>query len=439
MKKFIIILLSTLILVVKIDGKNKETTSYVYSTAQERIRLISIERSDSATTLAFEYRGMPNERFFVPTDLFLDDSNHRRYKLIHAEGIVPGQSTLCPITESVKFSLVFEPLSRKETHFDLLPLNKGLGWFAFWGIHKTSDSRVFVRKHRTFSIPIDSVLASFGKVYIKAEFTDKHPKEVRLKYSMIKKNRNDQKAIPATYSDGEFESTLPIEGVSWSYLCADGHDIPVYLIPGDSIRISISDVGGIHMKVTYKSMRGKDLHSNLMYADPLYVNAARWVLPASEAIRPSTIETVYEKMRKEEGKLRDYLTWKYNLTEYEAHLLERMMYSKQIDYLGHRLLASFQQVYPPTSFRYEKRSEIYEVLTQPEFAEYLSFLRDIDMEDMGIFIAPYQKAVWVISDIVGYIGGLMEYEEKLKLIEFYSQNRLSDIWKERLHWALTGK
>lgn len=193
------------------------------------------------------------------------------------------------------------------------------------------------------------------------------------------------------------------------------------------------------MKVTYKSMRGKDLHSNLMYADPLYVNAARWVLPASEAIRPSTIETVYEKMRKEEGKLRDYLTWKYNLTEYEAHLLERMMYSKQIDYLGHRLLASFQQVYPPTSFRYEKRSEIYEVLTQPEFAEYLSFLRDIDMEDMGIFIAPYQKAVWVISDIVGYIGGLMEYEEKLKLIEFYSQNRLSDIWKERLHWALTGK
>lgn len=61
------------------------------------------------------------------------------------------------------------------------------------------------------------------------------------------------------------------------------------------------------------------------------------------------------------------------------------------------------------------------------------------MEDMGIFIAPYQKALWVISDIVGYIGGLMEYEEKLKLIEFYSQNRLSDIWKERLHWALTGK
>lgn len=40
------------------------------------------------------------------------------------------------------------------------------------------------------------------------------------------------------------------------------------------------------------------------------------------------------------------------------------------------------------------------------------------MEDMGIFIAPYQKALWVISDIVGYIGGLMEYEEKLKLKSF---------------------
>lgn len=414
--------------------------SCVYSTASNHVELTGMDRCDSATVIHFRIKNVPGSKFKIPDQLYLSDSQDKRYQLKRSDGIKPGKTETFPLADYVDFSLTFEPLPHDEWIFDLLSADEVFRWFAFWGITDRNIPKKFSKIKDTEAGCQDETWVKAGTAFVKGRFIGKyHPDSLNLYMPFTGNLRANPHVM--VKEDGTFEIERQLPGMTWTYLENPiVSRFPLFLIPGDTLKMTIHDCDTPSMRISYESAKGNDVHGKLMNADPLYINAARYVVHPEIPMRPCELREMAEDMKENEHRLWQYIVWKYRLCSMDAHLLNLYMQSLRIDLLSSCANQSVFKAMPLKRLT-ENGLEGISKLKSAEVEEYYWFLKDVDIDDMCVMATPYQ---YIVQSIVEnhpakILYPLQGQKESFLLLERYLGKPLNDIWKQIVNNKQAGE
>lgn len=434
MRKIIFLILFCMALVTCWAGKRHNYVP-IYQIGDKGLSITDVVKSDTATIICMRCVQNPGDDFEITeSPYYLCDENRVRYPLKYAEGVAMGQANVIPYSGVLEFSLVFEPLPKETRIFDLLPIYRANDPFAFWGIHKEGEKVWKVKRgyeKKSFS---NEYVLSMGEAVIHGKIQDFRPESIEdtlaiysvplhISNQIIAKKRS-AKIEP----DGQFEFHLPIENTTWLYIDGRKLHIPVLVNPDDTLNITISGMGEYDMEVTYTSHHGYDVMPGLMKADPSFTYFELFQ-KRPEKIRPMELPKEMETYKSMHLRFCDYLTWKYNLTEIESHLL-LLSLNSIVD--GIAILRLNNNIHD-TFFHAHglPKSRVEELCFQPDIKQSYSFVSNINTKDYSYFVLPEQFLLIHLSkmDAVSLMWGL---DNRLKALETHLGQKLDEEWIKRL-------
>jgi len=411
--------------------RTESRVSCVYSYAPSVI-MTDIARTDTATVVSFLLEGVPGTAFRIPGQLYLDDSQHRRYRLIGTEGISPTGRIVCPLSEQVRFSLRFEPLPSKEKVFDLLSAEEHYRRFAFLGITESSRAYEAKVKMDTQKCHEDGVRENGRRVVVKGYFEGSHPEGLQVSLPRYKGGDGNEKFMVS--GDGSFEFTRELEGPTWTYLHDIKTQLPIFLNPGDTLSMRIFDCYETESTVEYESSRGFDVHGQLMKAAPYAISSVYFAISPNTPATTRELKAIAEEVRAKDMLLWRYLVWKYSLDEEDAHLLHVHLHSQLLYVLNSCVHRKLSKAYPTKDMLGDATmsAKCQEIISSEEMAESYWFMREIDLSDQCVLTVPNQYIREVMLDsypaIMAYFlkgrRGALDMLEKLIGIP------LTEQWKE---------
>lgn len=415
---------------------------YIFcSTNHEYIHLRGVQRTDSTTTLYFRSSMDASDRFRISGPLCLVDEQQRRYGLLHADGIKLDEYNICPLSGDVDFSMTFAPLPKEVKIFDMVSTSRRIAAWQIYGIHPANVNVSKITKCKDDVRLYGKKYITPGKVFVRGRFTGDtsylSEGSVRLANSLLLPENFSVPTATATINQqGMFELSCTVENPHWAYLECQGCKIPLFLIEGDTIDVTVNDWSMISQHITYNSAKGNYLMQNLMAADP---NFTDWklTLEMQQASRLDKIIASAEQHRESVRKLCGYLTWKYNLSPEETHLLRLELESSINLYWHESLQSSLRALYPTERIKGMSKQEVQQLLSSKEIQRAYEYLKHYDMEDYAYFMIPYNNSVHILySQYLAFINSYEEGMDTPELLEMLWGKPLEKEWRRRIFWPI---
>lgn len=428
MKKTLFILMC---LVVAIECM-AERYSILFNTGYRYIELVNVHRTDSATVINMRCTALPGDEFYIPKALYLEDENLRKYPLAMCKGVVCGERNKLPISGILDFELVFSPLPQESKVFDLRAIDEWYSSFAFWGIHPVGQNLDDICKYEDKLIITDNTVLKGGDVVIQGCIEDydltRDTSDICLKYySLFRKEGNKDQNLCKIGEDGRFVFKVLLDCPSWTYMEYNKTLIPVHLIPGDTLCVSMNNLDNTKKKIEYRSLTGQNLMRGLLSADPKFELWENVYKRASKIRFNELLDELSDNLG-DFQKLCGYLKWKYKLSEFETHLLYLNMKSGMDEITITRVNKNINSVYDRTMFRSLEKDELYKALTTQEMIECHAFLRNHDLNDFSYFMLPLQLLIRSLSTIsmTGYTINHNIMQIRADVIEQYCGQQLNE-------------
>lgn len=441
MKRLIhIVFLLLACMVVHAEKKTRKGYEVIYQSGYKSVRLLDVERTDTATIVSMRCSMLPGDKFTLPQkELYIDDELQNRYHLKYTRNIVLGDTVICPYSGFYDFSLVFEPLPSSVEVFDLRAANEWYSAFAFWGIHQNKQVTRKI-KHIEDVVRLeqnDVALASSANAVIKGRIKG-YTSSIKRDTLSLQTRAFNEGQIPRNVTikhyaevddNGKFEFTIPINNKYWTYIEGNKTSIPVFLIPNDTITLTVEQYKEVDMHVMYQSSDGNYTMEKLMHTDPRWVD---WEFATDRYvnIRPDELMGEVHKRKRAADTLADYLVWKYKLSRVESHMLRLQMYSFIYEIAITRLNKNLHDVY----FR---RNGFYQTDYQdglihiPEIVDSYGFLKDIRTDDYTYFMLPSQYLLIHLANIEP-VRYPQTTELRFKILEEYLGHPINNEWKKRI-------
>lgn len=415
-------------------GNNIYTS--VYKTGCYDVDITNVLRSDTATIIEMQCVQNPGDEFWPSDDpLYLCDEKQNRYPLRRAEGITLGKKNIHPYSGVLTFSLVFEPLQKNVKVFDLLPNCRRDPAFAFWGVHKAGQRLKGMKRMQGNNVFRDEFVMIPGVAKVCGKIEDYKATDITDTLVIYVNSHDDQKMHLQNYktcidSEGTFEFDFPLENTMWLYIYGKRVYIPLIATPDDVLTLSISHWGEYDVKVDYKSAKGYDIMSNLMKAAPSFTDT-QYYLTAFKKIRPAVLDKELSQRKYNNEILSGYLTWKYNLSEVESHLLLLSMNSSDECIAMQRLDRDVSEVFLHEKGKSYRLSDLEQLQYMPEVVQSYGFLKEINPHDYSYMVVPDQSLLNGLAklELIGFSWGR---EQKLKALERFLGLSLDEEWRKRI-------
>lgn len=410
----------------------------IYQSSYKNISLTDVLRTDSSTVLSFVCQTKPSDEIQIPIKgrIYLEDEMGREYALLSAEGVNDdGFSRCLSLSGDVNFSMTFEPIPSDVVFFDLRTADEWYSAFAFWGIHP-AGAKVPKLNPRINEIALyDKAYVTPGNAVIVGKFQNYQKPEKPDTLTIY----NNLLLIPGvvkhhrTYTapvndDGGFVFNLPLEGHSWLEIEGKKSVIPVYLVPSDTMYVTVEKAGLMDRRIKYRSAKNNETMSSLMNANPRY---AVWDLyqVRKRRERPEFLKAEYTRIGDEVKRFCAYLSWKHHLSETEQHLLYCEMKGKMEEICLNSMDESL--TYIALEWR---NQQIKDAVLSDEVLDCYAFLRNINTRDYSYFILPQQ---YFMNHLQGwdipYNVRVLQGEDRLYgILEEYFGQPLDDEWRKRI-------
>lgn len=294
------------------------------------VRNLSIDKvviSDTATLLACSFEGKAGSWLqWAPTTVLSDDKK-REYPLRNVSGVGGGEKLYVPDSGKVEFQLNFAPMPDNTKIFDLVEgTNKKS--FRIYGIHDAKSS---------IKIPVAEEEDALKEI---ADFLfEKNTAVVRGKiegYSRQKgygvaifeyRTFDDPHGISAPcvciQEDGTFSAELLLDHPLWAGISTGGDrpQIPFYVCPGDTLDITVKGLDKGRMSLEYATTRPEGCCETLLKHE-VPVIYSEWEKDGENAFSMSddAFLNMTGRCLDENGRLCDYLAWKYGFSPREVRL-----------------------------------------------------------------------------------------------------------------------
>lgn len=436
MKFYRIIILSLLLqLVYKVEAQ----VSVIYQSGLN-LSVSSVVTNDTATLVSLRCAKLPGENFSLPKKLlYLEDELQNKYHLISTNNIILGDTMVIPYSGYYDFSLAFEPLPPKVKIFDLRAANEQNSFFAFWGIHQDKNVLKKIKHVKDDAIlcltdvctPSLTNTTVVGRIldYQHIEDIDSLSISARDFYGNLNTTNTKKRVFSAITDDGTFEFSLPLSHKCWTYIEGNNRNIPIFLVPGDTLYVTIENDQKVSCHTTYVSSKGYPVMHRLMTADPKWVD---WDLAQSRytTIRPSDLLREIENKKESSRALVDYLSWKYGLDKIESHLLSLQIYSFLYEIGISRLNKNFLDVYFRETGNHPK-GYTDALISLPEIVDSYGFLKDIQTGDYSYFVLPSQYLLFHLANIRP-IRFAKTLDLRYEILEQYLGQELDEEWRKRI-------
>lgn len=408
----------------------------LYQVAYHDVEIMQVSRSDTATVIDMKCTQIPGDELWISdSPLYLNDEQQRRYPLRYAKGIDFGKANIIPYSGVLSFTLVFAPIPADVKCFDLVPSYVNSYPFAFWGIHQAGKSIKGIKNMVTkrnyqkeyVLIPGKSVIKGQVENYKYTGIVD--TLIVRTVYhedGNVRVSRNEAFIDQA----GRFQfDGIYIENTTWLYIDGSQLHLPVMINPQDTLSIRIENMREYDMKVDYSSAKGYDVMSHLMSADPSFVDSEQ-MMQKTNRIRVTDLHR--EMILRKEKNLRfcEYLSWKYALSDQEAHILLLSMNSVVDEVAIQRLNRNVWEVYlhePATHLQ----SWFDNLSLLPEIMESYGFVSDISLKDYTYFILPNQYLVTHLAGIQPVVFPRGR-SNRINALQQYLKQEIDSEWDKRI-------
>lgn len=410
-----------------------DEVTYVYSNMPKSLEMVSVERNDTSTSIHFNYHLVPGMSVSLPPSYYLSDEKGCKYPLTRCDGFRLGEDNLCPISESIDFTLVFPPLPSSVRFFDLLSLGGSDFSYSMWGIHSSMIQDAFLDDIDCRQVYNDSVVLQSGYVHVKGrvasgkQLPDSMPVSINVyPYSY------DAPVVSETHlaDDGSFELDVKIEGTIWTFLeLGRGKYVPVFLTPDDTLDVTIDNFSQIGERYSYISAKGRVTMSSLLNSELFY---SAWDLYSLDALRPSLYTDTLSLFLEKYERLSQYMTWKNKLNPVEAHLLYVSFQTALFENLLTRLVSMMNKLYPPKTVDWHRTDEWKALLLSAEMKRVYSFLEKIDFSDYSYFVVPYRSVVRRLRVDPILCKASLAGLDRFDVLEEYSHQKIDNCWRKRI-------
>lgn len=299
--------------------------------------MLEIEKvvlSDTATVVHFTARGKINSSFQFATSTYLSDEAGARYPVKGASGLEVGKPCYIPKSGVAEFRLSFAPMPKDTKIFDLVE-GTDKDMFRILGIHDAKfKSRIPEAKEEVDPEEVSEALFQKGKAVVRGQIEgyvrDWNASIVFFNLGTFAQDLIQpfemSRTCAAVQADGSFCATLDLDHPAWAELeiGKDYPEIPVYVRPGDTLRVVIKGLQENGLALEYASSHPKGCYDNLLKHQDVPVVYYGWeqltdfgTVLDNDAFLEKVDECVAENMR-----ICDYVAWKHKLSPWETHLLK---------------------------------------------------------------------------------------------------------------------
>lgn len=392
---------------------------YVYSQYEiGYIPYIDVVYGDDATVLHFKYPMMAKDAMDF-SSMYLSDKKGKVHELLNCE-IVREQGGGEEKDSILHVLLSFEPIKKDDRLFDLLSSSTSNRHLNFWGLHASDDSLDISSVKDYFREYNDSSLVRPGKSVLRGRIIDwnrvlKDSRNLRLNYSsFLSDGRMVSDKVVSLSDEGCFEVNCELDGHTCIFIEDEKGKfrIPVYLTPGDTMDVTVSDVCSPHRVLAYQSAKGRDAHEALMAA---FCN---------------TVITDGHAQNRE--LFCSYMTQKYGLTPYEHHLLLLELQGKVYNNKFSDIDYEFRKKYCSTPEQYYDKVGLAAAIHSEEARVMYGLMREIDWRDMSLRVLPYQLYTQMIicCSPLQYSYSIGGVNEALKTMEEYAGSTVGEGWRK---------
>ncbi len=405
-----------------------DSVHVLYQAGYKHLAITSYETNDTATVVNIRCTLSPGEEFSLPDKpLYLDDEQHRGYRLLATEGITFEGKGRCPFTGILDFKLMFEPLAGDVEIFDLKVAGQSYSWFGFWGIHQSPKTLNKIKPAKERRIEHDEAYIGEGGTTIVGRIEGYTPQATPTTLLLSICNHLDRyDHISSKISeDGTFLMEVPVKRLRWEQIEGLGAPIPVMLVPSDTLYVDVKCRKGLDAYIEYRSAKGYDVSPNLMHADISFLPIDLFFGIRKQKYRPAEFnEEVRSEMKRVEM-LSHYLSWKFALSSREARLLHANM-QNAIAEVGIDCISMAVREGCFISGKAYSTSQVREKVLSQDVIDAYQFLDFIDTNDYSYFIL-YQSLFANLKkfhDITECYPG--------EMIEAYIKQKLNENWKKEL-------
>lgn len=405
---FIAFLLTSSISFAKHTRKGEiDLVECIYTNVVADMQVEAIQLTDSSTIIFMKAHGVPGEKLYVRSSIYLEDLEQNRYFIKSSNGVTLDQGTSFPLNSTLEFSLVFGPFEGKEAIFDLLyPLAQSRRSFGFWGIHakglkykakKINDDYRLYDKNGTVKQGMATVRGKFNHLP-----STNSVDSVKINYFALDGSNATSQNRKAGWvhvdETGSFETKLQVDGVAWAYLQTPHTSIPVMLYPDDTTMMDIDCSQYPICQTLYTSANGNDIYQHLMEADPIMFSPVYLKESWSECAILDDLVKMTTEARQDLHPFLSYIAYKYNLSQAEYHLM-RLYLNTDIEY--YHTMRLDRTVQNAGNAIIVKKADEVEVtnVDMDEVRRYLPFVSDIDLRDYSYCILPERKMHMLISNL----------------------------------------
>ena len=301
----------------------------------EGLELVSVERTDTSTTLNFRVEDCSLTFPKLSKWCQLIDELGNCYPLTHIEGILPLKTdrSLYEFKQGADFSLCFPALARSCRFFDFIDGNVRNG-ICIYGVHKRGARYPFTTNDcpsEDFTEEISQKLFRSGIAVVRGHISN-YSRNWGFAHLVCYAGReyrlyqcdDSYPHVAEIDSFGNFMMSLPLQHPIYSRLTTgEGRnepDIPFYVRPGDTLDIQVDGLHGGKLSVGYASSCPKGALKQLMEHDiSLYLHKA----PDSHSSSDHSSFLLRSQTDLQDiKKTCDYITSKYSLSAFEGHLME---------------------------------------------------------------------------------------------------------------------
>ena len=369
-----------------------------------------VELRDTATILMFHTERTATDKRVVSPNVWILDSQGRRYALKSADGIEIEHLTHLPEPGRMDFTLNFEPLPKEETVFDIIDYQAYD--FLHYGVYNSKKTKKTVL---TQSLPESQEVADswqadtvtiIGQIVKYDRARDMWM--VKTEFAPIKRNDGIFHNRAWVKPEGTFILRYYADRPALADLQAKGLRVPYYAIPGDTLYLEIEQRGGKWELTKVQSAKGYDTHESLLKALTWHLSYEDFFWENNKRMTQQEFFQTIEQWQKEWEGVLNYLSAKYSLTPWENHLTHERM---RMVFDRYRMAYVYTRENDESRILQQNRKEI--VVKGKENNSRYDFLRDVNTSDSTRYmIEPEIRGVVGLLKAIDPIFGIKFIDEQ---------------------------
>ncbi|MDO5483232.1 MAG: hypothetical protein Q4F47_09395 [Bacteroidaceae bacterium] len=444
MKKLVtLLMLQTIALSIVANSRTIEQPNFM-SLSADGITIERIEFAKRSTILTFCAIGKEGCSVgFSPSVCLVDEEGHR-YPARSSKGLKLGKLERIGKDGSLKFSISFEPLPEGTRVFDCLESPDANLHKRFYAIRPQGQEWDVFAKKTVQDVPfpnsafrVDTVLVT-GRI-VSGEYNRLRQRPVHLissnsQNALLRNFRDNRGVFDFLYvkKNGEFSFKTVVRQPTIDILNLYGILVPVLLIPGDHVKIEISDLGEFGQQVNYNSNYGDygKLLTNIPFLFERELNESSYLKNGMKL--PAQTWFSLHTAQKNKMEICDYISAKYGFTETETAYMQAVAQTSGALVSVMRMLTACSENYYGLREMTSNAAENSKIQKQRTVTEWeksgvsldFSFLKDVQMDNPATSVSPfYESLIMNTAKLVAYIqfGNVSNISDEMNISDMVGQ------------------